>query len=221
MSLATINSQYNGLNGLVGSYGGNYSFNADAAKDNIIKFYDVNSTRNAYGNKHYVELKNYTEQCQTIHYLVQSGRTEEAMNKYNTLMSDMKNSSNYEGYSDNEIKTLLQEQYANATGKSLVADIEESSAPSSFGSGFLKSIPIVGALSETTSKDDFIAEVTGTEKSKGSKVADVAGKATGVLAGAGTGAAIGAVVGFGVPGAIVGGIIGGAVSLFSSIFTGK
>lgn len=221
MSLATINGQYNGLNGLayggVGFAGG-YGINSDMAKNNIMNIYDINATQNAYGNKHYVELKSYTQQCQTIHYLIESGRIEDAMQKYNQLLNDMKDSPNYEGYADNEIKTLLQEQYVNSTGKSLVADIEESNARSSFGSGFLKSIPIIGALSETTSKDDFIAEVTGTDKSKGAKVADFAGKTTGVVTGAGTGAGIGAMIG-GVPGAIIGGIVGGTVSLISCLFT--
>lgn len=218
MSLATINSQYNGLNGLATGFGGSYGFNADAAKENIINFYDVNATRNAYGNKHTVELKNYTQQCQTIHYLVQSGRIDDATAQYKALLNEMKESANYEGYSENEVKTILQEQYANATGTSLVADIEQSSAPSGFGSGFLKSIPIIGSLCETTSKEDLISEVTGVEKSKGDKVAEVAGKVTGVAAGAGIGAGIGTIIAPGI-GSVVGGVIGGAVSLISSIFS--
>lgn len=180
MSLAAINSQYAGLNGLAG-YGTNAFMGAygttglysdayvENAKTSIQNGYEVNAMSNSYSNKASVSSSSFAQQCQTIGYLLQNGRTDDAMKQYNALYEDMAANPYYQGYTENEIKTLLQDKYMEATGTTIVNDISTKST-SAFNAGALSSVPIVGFLLNTNSKDDFIAQATGTEKSNLSKV---------------------------------------------------
>lgn len=197
MGLATINSQYTGLNGLSGysslGFTGTSSLYSDAyvdnAKTSIANGYEVSATSNSYANKASVSSSSFSQQCQAIEYLLQSGRTDDAMAKYNALYDDMASNSYYNGYSENEIKTLLQEKYLDATGTTIVNDISGNSA-SAFETGVQSSIPVLGLLFNTNSSDDFIAEATGTETSGWSKLKAGAGVTTGVVASAAAGAGI-------------------------------
>ncbi len=230
MSLTSINNQYLGLNGLAGGYSGYcggaaglYSdANTQTVKNNIENAYEISATSNSYANKSSVSSSSFTQQCQTIQYLLEQGRTDEAMTKYEQLYNDMAANPYYEGYGENEIKTLLQEQYMSATGSSLVNAIENNSG-SSFTTSLSSSIPVLGLLTEGKSKDDFISEVTGTGASKASVAGSVAGTVAGAATSAGAGVltsiAIGAARGkkTGKVGMIVGGIIGAATSLLTNL----
>ena len=194
MGLATINSQYTGLNGLSGdgsTYfmgGGLYSDSyVENAKSNIANGYELSATSSSYSNKNSVSSSSFAQQCQAIEYLLQQGRTDDAMAKYKDLYDDMASNSYYEGYTENEIKTLLQEKYMTATGTTLVNDITTNSN-SAFTSGLESSIPVLGLLFNENSSDDFVAEATGTEVSGWSNVK----KGAGVVAGVGLSAAAGA-----------------------------
>lgn len=194
MGLATINSQYTGLNGLSGygstyfTGGGLYSDSyVENAKSNIANGYELSATSSSYSNKNSVSSSSFAQQCQAIEYLLQQGRTDDAMAKYKDLYDDMASNSYYEGYTENEIKTLLQEKYMTATGTTLVNDITANSN-SAFTSGLESSIPVLGLLFNENSSDDFVAEATGTEVSGWSNVK----KGAGVVAGVGLSAAAGA-----------------------------
>lgn len=194
MGLATINSQYTGLNGLSG-YGSTYFMGGglysdsyvENAKSNIANGYELSATSSSYSNKNSVSSSSFAQQCQAIEYLLQQGRTDDAMAKYKDLYEDMASNSYYEGYTENEIKTLLQEKYMTATGTTLVNDITTNSN-SAFTSGLESSIPVLGLLFNENSSDDFVAEATGTEVSGWSNVK----KGAGVVAGVGLSAAAGA-----------------------------
>lgn len=194
MGLATINSQYTGLNGLSG-YGSTYFMGGglysdsyvENAKSNIANGYELSATSSSYSNKNSVSSSSFAQQCQAIEYLLQQGRTDDAMAKYKDLYDDMSSNSYYEGYTENEIKTLLQEKYMTATGTTLVNDITTNSN-SAFTSGLESSIPVLGLLFNENSSDDFVAEATGTEVSGWSNVK----KGAGVVAGVGLSAAAGA-----------------------------
>lgn len=196
MSLAAINSQYAGLNGLSGygtSFLGTSGLYSDAyvenAKTNIANAYDVSATSSSYSNKSSVSSSSFAQQCQAIEYLLQQGRTDDAMAKYDTLYNDMASNSYYQGYTENEIKTLLQEKYLDATGTTIVNDVSANSS-SAFETGVQSSIPVIGLLFNNNSSDDFIAEATGTETSGWSKLKTGVGVATGVAASAAAGTGI-------------------------------
>ena len=159
----------------------------------ILMLKTQNQTSNSYSNKNSVSSSSFAQQCQAIEYLLQQGRTDDAMAKYNDLYEDMASNSYYEGYTENEIKTLLQEKYMTATGTTLVNDITTNSA-SAFTSGLESSIPVVGLLFNQNSSDDFVAKATGTETSGWSEVKKGAGLTAGVglSAAAGAGLKIGA-----------------------------
>lgn len=196
MGLATINSQYTGLNGLSG-YGSTYFMGGglysdsyvENAKSNIANGYELSATSSSYSNKNSVSSSSFAQQCQAIEYLLQQGRTDDAMAKYKDLYDDMASNSYYEGYTENEIKTLLQEKYMTATGTTLVNDITTNSN-SAFTSGLESSIPVLGLLFNENSSDDFVAEATGTEVSGWSNVKKGAGVVAGVSLSAAAGAGL-------------------------------
>ncbi len=229
MGISTINSQYVGLNGLSGystSFTGTSSLYSssyvDDAKENIANSYEVSATSSSYSNKSSVSSSSYTQQCQAIQYLLEQGRTDDAMEKYNELYEDMASNTYYSAYSENELKTLLQSNYLTATGTTLVNDISSNSS-SDFTTGLESSIPVLGLLFNDNSADDFIAEATGTDTSGWSKVK----KALGVVTGTGLCAAVGAGVVAGINKAkgsttskVIGAVIGGGAALLT-YFGGK
>ena len=194
MGLATINSQYTGLNGLSG-YGSTYFMGGglysdsyvENAKSNIANGYELSATSSSYSNKNSVSSSSFAQQCQAIEYLLQQGRTDDAMAKYKELYDDMASNSYYEVYTENEIKTLMQEKYMTATGTTLVNDITTNSN-SAFTSGLESSITVLGLLFNENSSDDFVAEATVNEVSGWCNIQ----KGAGVVAGVGLSAAAGA-----------------------------
>jgi len=226
MSLSAINSQYLGLNGLstMGGFTGATGIAndgwADTVKNGVKNQYEISATTSSYNNKGTVSSSSFQQQCQTIKYLLEDGRTDDAMKKFNDLYQDMKTNEYYAGYSENEIKTLLQEKYMEATGATIISDID-TKAPSDFTSGFVNSIPLVGFLFPKNSGDEFIAEVTGTETSGFSKVKKGAGAVTATGLAAGAGALAASLMKKGSKAAkIAGAIIGGGAALLTFI-TGK
>ena len=223
MSLAAINSQYNGLNGLAG-YGtaystGAYSLYSDAyvdnAKDSIANGYEVSATSNSYANKESASSSSFAQQCQAIEYMLQRGRTDDAMAAYQDLYDDMASNSYYQGYTENEIKTLLQDAYLNATGTTIVNDISANSN-SSFEAGMESAVPIIGLLQNTNSADDFIAEATNTPVSGWSQVKAAAGVGTTSALSAAVAAA-----GVGVVSGAKSGGLSGILTGLKNAFTGK
>ena len=139
-------------------------------------------------------------------------KTEKA---YQDLYDDMASNSYYQGYTENEIKTLLQDAYLNATGTTIVNDISANSN-SSFEAGMESAVPIIGLLQNTNSADDFIAEATNTPVSGWSQVKAAAGVGTtSALSAAVAAAGVGVV-----SGAKSGGLLGILTGL-KNAFTGK
>ena len=186
--------------------------NAEGIKDGIANSYDINAASRSYANKASVSSSNYAQQAQTIQYLLQNGRQDEASKKYNELLKEMSEDPYYQGYSQNELKTLLQEKYISSTGTSIVSDAS-ANGKSAFVAGLNSSIPIAGPLLQLSSKDELVAKATGTSVSSDAKVASSLGTATGIAATTGIGIGLGALKGH----SVAGGIIGGAVALGSTI----
>lgn len=228
MSLAAINSQYNGLNGIAGGYCGGWGYagglysdaNVGNIKQSIANGYEISAASNSYANKASVSSSNFTQQSQAIQYLLQEGREDDAIAKYHSLFNEMASNPYYEGYSENDIKTLMQQRYMEATGSTLVNDINEN-AGSSFTTGLVSSIPLVGAFLDGTSKSDFIAEVTGTPKSTKGKAGKAAGVVTGMGIGAGLGALSAGLLKKGGKGAKIAGLVIGAAAALATFVTGK
>lgn len=223
MSLSAINSQYLGLNGLSTTAfgGGDYGISndqwADTIKNGVKNQYEINAATSSYSNKSTVSSSSFQQQCQTIKYLLESGRTDDAMKKFDNLYQDMASNEYYAGYSENEIKTLLQEKYMEATSGTIVSDIGNN-ATGSFATGFGNAVPIFGFAVNKNSSDQFIAEVTNTGTSKMQKVENAAGvvSATGLSAGAGVLAASLIKKGS-LPAKILGGIIGAGAAIATYI----
>ncbi len=229
-------TDYSALNGISGTYGGlgtNYSplFNTysglygyyygmdvDDAKENLQNNYDLSTLQQSYNNKQSVQTLDWSQLCANISTLLQQGRTDDAIVEYNKLTKSMSEASQYEGYSESQIKALAQKMYAQTIGSSLLDDID-TYASGSFFQGLKAGIPIIGTFfAQGNSKEDMISEVTGVQQSQGSAFA----KGLGTLAaGIGTGAAAGAAIGaIGGPiGAVGGAVIGGVLSVGKLIFS--
>ncbi len=237
-------TDYSALNGISGSYGGlgtNYSvplFNSycglygyyygmdvDEAKENLENNYDLSTLQQSYNNKQSVQTLDWSQLCTNISTLLQQGRTDDAIVEYNKLTKSMSEASQYEGYSESQIKALAQRIYSQTIGTSLIDDID-TYASSAFFQGVKAGVPLLGTIfAQGNSKEDMISEVTGVEQSTNSSVAKGLGAIT---AGIGSGAAIGAALGLcGGPlaaltstaGAIGGAVIGGLFSIGKLIFS--
>ena len=147
---------------------------------------------------------------------MQNGRQDEANKKYSELLKEMTEDPYYQGYSTSELKTLLQEKYISSTGTSIVSDAN-AKGQSSFVAGLNSSIPLVGSLLQQSSKDELIANATGTSVSSSAKVSSAMGKLTGMAATVGAGAGIGAIKGHGVAGAVIGGAVAIGTAILNKI----
>lgn len=207
---------YNSYSGLYGYY---YGMDVDKAKENLENNYDLSTLQQSYYNKQSVQSLDWSQLCANISTLLQQGRTDDAIVEYNKLTKSMSEASQYDGYSESQIKALAQKMYAQTMGTNLVDDID-ANASSAFFQGLKGGIPIFGTFfAQGNSKEDMISEVTGVNQSKGTQVAKAIGS---VAAGAATGSAAGVAIGlrFGKKGigALIGGIIGTAVSIGKLIF---
>lgn len=182
-------SSYSSLNGLglitggTSGYGyGGYYTASDAytenAKKSISNNYDIQTTQQSYSNLQNTESMSFTMHCQVIQNMLQSGRSDDALLEFNNMVDEMANLSQYANYNEQQLKTLAQNQYKSATGSTLLGDISKY-GNSSFTTGFTNSIPIIGLLFQSNSKNDLVSEVTGTKKSTLGSVAKIGGAAVG------------------------------------------
>lgn len=189
MSLGLTN--YNSLNGLglitggtsgygYGGYGGLYASDeyVERAKKSIANSYDLSTTRQSFTGKQSTESMTFTEHCQTIQYMLQEGRSDDALFEFNNMVDEMEELGQYEGYTEQQIKTIAQNQYKNATGSTLLGDISKY-ADSAFDSGVKSAIPVANFFTQANSKEDLISEVTGTKKSDYAKASKVGGAVVG------------------------------------------
>lgn len=229
MGLEAINSQYLGLNGLAG-YGCNYAggiyggglygaSNVGAIEQNIQNGYEVGACSSAYSNKANVSSANFAQQCQSIQYLLNSGSTDDAILQYDSLYRQMKENPYYQNYSTSEIKTLLQQKYMEATGTTIVNDID-TKVSGSFVTGLKNTVPVVGLMCQDVSKEDFISKATGTPKSDGATVKEILGVAAGTAASGGIGYAVskGLRGGKGWKGAVIGAVASVGTYLLGKLF---
>lgn len=194
MSLG-LTTSYNSLNGLgliTGAtsgydygygYGyGTYGLYSDEYVDNVKKSlensYDINTTRQSFTGRQSTETMTFTEHCQTIQYMLQEGRSDDALFEFNNMVDEMAELGQYAGYTEQQIKTLAQNQYRNATGSTLIGDISRYS-DSAFSSGVKNAIPGLNFFTQTNSKEDLISEITGTKKSDYATAAKVGGALVG------------------------------------------
>ena len=200
MSLG-LTTGYNSLNGLglitgttsgygcgmYGGYGGYYASDeyVENAKKSMENGYDISTTRQSFTGKQSTETMTFTEHCQTIQYMLQEGRSDDALFEFNNMVDEMEELGQYSGYTEQQIKTLAQNQYRNATGSTLLGDISKY-ADSSFEKKKKNAIPGVNFFTQTNSKEDLISEVTGTKKSDYATASKVGGALVG---GVGTAAA--------------------------------
>ena len=197
-------TSYNSLNGLglitgatsgygygtyggYGLYGGLYASDAyvENAKKSMENGYDLSTTRQSFTGKQSTESATFTEHCQTIQYMLQEGRSDDALFEFNNMVDEMEELGQYSGYTEQQIKTLAQNQYKSATGSTLLGDISKY-ADSSFGAGVKSAIPGLNFFTQANSKEDLISEVTGTKKSDFATASKVGGA---VVGGLGTAAA--------------------------------
>ena len=100
MSLGLTN--YNALNGLglitgatsgygYGGYGGLYASDAyvENAKKSMANSYDLSTTRQSFTGKQSTEAMTFTEHCQTIQYMLQEGRSDDALFEFNNMVNEM------------------------------------------------------------------------------------------------------------------------------------
>ncbi len=178
---------YGSTYGGYGLYGGLYSSDeyVENAKKSMENGYDLRTTSQSFTGKQSTETMTFTEHCQTIQYMLQEGRSDDALFEFNNMVDEMTELGQYSGYTEQQIKTLAQNQYKSATGSTLLGDISKY-ADSSFGSGVKSAIPVVNFFTQSNSKEDLISEVTGTKKSDYATASKVGGA---VVGGLGTAAA--------------------------------
>ena len=157
----------------------------------------------------------YNSDLEVINLYLQQGDTSKALALYESLMDDVKESTDGYGYqlSDGQITSILNQAYANATGQSFTASAVEG-AHSPFVTGLLEGIPIIGLLNRGSSDAETLSKVTGTETRFVDKVAEYAGSA---IPGAAVGAAVCTMVPIPGVGTVLGGVIGGAVGVGQAI----
>ncbi len=194
---------YSSLNGLglitgtTSGYGGGYygglsnSTYVENAKTSIANNYALRTTQQSYSNLQNAETASLNLECQTIKDLLQDGRSDDALTAFNDLVDEMSGLSQYQGYDESYIKTMIQTQYATACNSTLLGDIAKYS-DSSFVSGLKSSNPLSIFLCQTSSKADLKAEVT----DKPTSNSDTFVKCTGAAAG-GAGLAIAGKAAFG------------------------
>lgn len=182
---------YSSLNGLglitgttsgyggYGYYGGlSDSTYVENAKTSIANSYALRTTQQSYSNLQNAENASLNLECQTIKDLLQDGRSDDAIAAFNDLVGNMSELSQYQGYDESYIKTLIQSQYATACGSTLLGDVSRY-ADSSFISGLKNSNPLSIFLCQSNNKADLKAEITGKDVSNADIFVKGAGAAVG------------------------------------------
>ena len=145
----------------------------------------------------------YNSDLEVINLYLQQGDTSKALALYESLVDDVKTTSDGYGYalSDGQITSILNQAYADATGLSFTSSVVDGSH-SPFVTGLLQGIPLVGLFSRGSSDAETLSKVTGTNTRFVDKVAEYAGSAV-------PGAVAGFIAGQCVP--VVGPVVGAAV----------
>lgn len=164
---------YSSLNGLglitgttsgyggYGYYGGlSDSTYVENAKTSIANSYSLRTTQQSYSNLQSAENASLNLECQTIKDMLQDGRSDDAIAAFNDLVNNMSELSQYQGYDESYIRTMVQSQYATACGSTLLGDVSRY-ADSSFMSGLKNSNPLSIFLCQSSSKADLKADITG------------------------------------------------------------
>ncbi len=163
---------YSSLNGLglitgttsgyggYGYYGGlSNSAYVENAKNSIANSYSLRTAQQSYSNKQSTEANSINLKCQTIKDMLQDGRSDDAISAFNNLVQQVSDYGQYAGYSETDIKALLQNQYAAACNSTFLGDISKY-ADSSFVTGLKNSNPITMFLCQSNSKGDLKAQAT-------------------------------------------------------------
>ena len=126
----------------------------------------------------------YSSDIEIIQKYLEDGKTDKAIEKYESLMDDIKTttSGNYNfSMTDSEIESILKSAYEATTGTSMLDSIETNTC-GSFMTGLKQSIPIFGLFCNDTSEAEAIARLTGDEVSWKDTVLEIAGMAVGTVA---------------------------------------
>lgn len=184
-------SSYSSLNGLglitggtSGYYGGYYggfgnSQYAEYAKEAITNSYDVTTTQQSFNNMQSTQRNTLTANCQTIQDMLKEGRSDAALDTFNSMVDTLSQYGQYAGYSEEDIKNLIQQQYITATGGSTLLGDVSKYGDSSFTAGLKNSNPISIFLCQSNSKKDLKAEITSRPVSNSAIAGKVAGAAVG------------------------------------------
>jgi len=194
-----LTTNYSALNGLglitgtTSGYGYGYGYYGASdtytqnAKKSIANNYEVRTTNQSYANKQNTENNTLTANCVLMQDLLKEGRTDDAISIFNDTVETLSEYSQYQGYSEQDIKGLIQEKYMTAcNGSTLKGDIAKY-ADGAFESGLKNSNPITVWFTQTNNKEDFREIVTGEPKDKNA----FAMKTAGTIAGGAATAAVG------------------------------
>ncbi len=147
-------------------------------KNSYEGMYDVNKTAQSYQQKDLSQGNTLAKNCQTIKNLLQEGRTDAAMDEYDEILETLSNYQQYQGYSEDDIKTKIEEAYLGACDTTLQGDIAKY-ADNSFVSGLKNSNPLTICFTQTNDAKDFKSEVMDRDKSLKEWVFKGAGAAVG------------------------------------------
>ncbi|MBQ4646542.1 MAG: hypothetical protein IJB79_04255 [Candidatus Gastranaerophilales bacterium] len=125
----------------------------------------------------------YSSDMEIIQKYLEDGKTDKAIEKYESLFNDIKATTGNYNYqlTDAEIQSILKSSYEATTGASVIDSVEENTC-GSFMTGFKQSIPILGLFCNDTSEAEAIAKLTGDEVSFKDKALEFLGMAVGTVA---------------------------------------
>ena len=125
----------------------------------------------------------YSADMEIIQKYFEEGKTDKAIEKYESLFDDIKTTTGNYRYSltDSEIESILNTSYQNITGSTIVDSIENNTC-GSFLTGLKQSIPIFGLFCNDVSEAEALAKVAGDEVSFKDRALELAGMAVGTLA---------------------------------------
>ncbi len=127
-------------------------------KNSYEGMYDINKTAQSYQQKDLSQGNTLAKNCQTIKNLLEDGRTDAAIDEYNEILETLSSYQQYQGYSEDDIKTKIEEAYLGACDTTLQGDIAKY-ADSSFVSGLKNSNPLTVWFTQTNDAKDFKSKV--------------------------------------------------------------
>lgn len=164
------------------------------------------------------------DQATTIASMITQGKNDQVIPQFNELVEMLRTKPEYLQLDDRELRATAKDYFKQVAGRPIEDMVNEHCA-GGFGNAFVNTLSF-GLLGSQSSKEDILANLTGTNKTNDDSVAKVAGS---TLGGATTGAAIGGVIGgfcgAGVfswatapIGAGIGAIVGGIAGLIKGFF---